>query len=78
MTAPRALNRWNEAPARSRLVDIAAFAIALGLALWVVFGVAGSQEFQFFYLLLLPVVWIAARHGLPWCAAAVLLSNPPW
>jgi two-component system sensor kinase FixL len=34
------------------------------LALWVVFGISESLRFQLFYLLFLPVVWIAVRSGL--------------
>jgi two-component system sensor kinase FixL len=41
----------------------------------VVFGVPHSQELQFFYLLLPPVVWIGVRHGLPWCGAAILVDQ---
>jgi two-component system, LuxR family, sensor kinase FixL len=35
------------------------------LALWLIFGVPFTDEFKFFYLLYLPVVWVATRHGLP-------------
>lgn len=35
------------------------------LALWVIFGIPFTDEFKFFYLLYLPVVWVATRHGLP-------------
>ena len=40
-----------------------------------VFGAARSYELQFFYLLLPPVVWIGVRHGLPWCALAILVEQ---
>jgi two-component system sensor kinase FixL len=33
-------------------------------ALWVVFGLSEALRFQLFYLLFLPVVWIAVRFGL--------------
>lgn len=75
MTAPRAWERWQELPVRARFVDPAAFAVVLGAALWVVFAQGQSREFEFFYLLILPVIWIGGRHGLPWCAVAILIEQ---
>jgi two-component system, LuxR family, sensor kinase FixL len=57
-----------------QLIDVIAFVTGLTLALYVVFGVAGHPE-PFFYLLLLPVIWVAVRHGLPWSAMAVLITQ---
>jgi integral membrane sensor domain MASE1 len=34
------------------------------LVLWIVFGIPYTDEFKFFYLLYLPLVWIATRSGL--------------
>jgi signal transduction histidine kinase len=42
-------------------------------ALWLVFGVDYTDEFKYFYLLFMPVVWIAARHGLTGSACALFL-----
>lgn len=43
----------------------------LGMAmLWITFGLGGVGEFQYFYLLFLPVVWAAARQGVPGAAIA--------
>lgn len=75
MTAPLAWKRWRELPAHTQLVDCFVFVLALACALWIVFGAAGEKEFQFFYLLLLPTIWIGARHGLPWCAIAILVEQ---
>lgn len=44
--------------------------IAVGFALWFVFGRAAPEQFKFFYLLFLPLVWIAARHGMNGAAIA--------
>lgn len=49
--------------------------LALGLALWVIFGIKATNEFQFFYLLFLPTAWIAVRHGLAGAAAAAALTQ---
>lgn len=40
------------------------------VALWVSFGLGGGGEFQYFYLLFLPLVWAAARQGVPGAAVA--------
>jgi two-component system, LuxR family, sensor kinase FixL len=36
---------------------------AVFLALWIVFGVKATDEFKFFYLLFVPLIWIAMRRG---------------
>lgn len=54
---------------------------AIGTALWMIFGVEWSTppgaglEFQFFYLLFLPLIWIAVRSGLPGVTAGLLLTQ---
>jgi two-component system, LuxR family, sensor kinase FixL len=75
MTRRFAWERWRELRARTRFVDFAVFALALASALWIVFEVAAPKEFQFFYLLLLPMIWIGVRHGLPCCAVAILIEQ---
>jgi signal transduction histidine kinase len=75
LTVRQAWDRWKEVSLVTRIVDLGIFVLGLGFALSVVFGVAYAQELQFFYLLLPPVVWIAVRHGLPWCAMAILVEQ---
>ena len=75
LTIPQAWDRWKEVSPITRIFDLGVFALGLGFALSVVFGVAHSQELEFFYLLLPPVVWIGVRHGLPWCAIAILVDQ---
>lgn len=41
--------------------------------LWVAFGLGGSGEFQYFYLLFLPMVWAAARQGMAGAAIAAFV-----
>jgi two-component system, LuxR family, sensor kinase FixL len=43
--------------------DAAIFAALGAVAFWVIFGLARSQEYQFFYLLFVPIIWIAIRTG---------------
>ena len=44
--------------------------ITIVAVLWVVFGSGLSKELNLFYLLFLPLIWIAMRYGLPGTALA--------
>jgi C4-dicarboxylate-specific signal transduction histidine kinase len=44
-------------------VSAAIFAALLIAALWIIFGLRRANEYQLFYLLFIPVVWIAVRAG---------------
>jgi signal transduction histidine kinase len=48
-------------------------AVAIGLALWVVFGWMEAEQFKYFYVLFLPLVWVGVRHGLIGAAMAVVM-----
>ena len=52
-----ALRNWTAAEAAMQLAAIA-------LCLWVIFGLERVQHFEFSYVLFLPLIWIALRHGL--------------
>jgi signal transduction histidine kinase len=41
--------------------------------LWVTFGNGASAEFQYFYFLFLPLIWAAARQGLPGAAISAFV-----
>ncbi len=75
LTIPQARERWKEVPPSVRAFDCGVFAAGLVFALFMIFGVAISKELQFFYLLLLPVAWIAVRHGLAWCPIAIAVTQ---
>jgi signal transduction histidine kinase len=47
-------------------------AATLALALWLVFGLESTDEFKFFFLLVLPVGWIAIRRGFAGACVAAL------
>ena len=51
---------WTHLPGREVWLQ----AGSLALVLWIIFGIPYTDEFKFFYLLYLPVVWIATRQGL--------------
>ncbi len=64
---------------RSRLHDIllrwetAGYVMLAATMLWVAFGLGGNGEFQYFYLLFLPIVWAAARQGIAGAAIAAFV-----
>ncbi len=58
-----------------RRLEVAAQTATLVLALWVIFGFEATDEFRFFYLLFVPVVWMAVRHGFTGAAVAVALTQ---
>lgn len=64
--------RWRRRWRRRAVVEAAAQALAVAVALWLVFGPIASDEFKFFYLLFLPLVWIGARWGIGGATLAVL------
>ena len=50
--------------------ETVAYVLLSAAALWISFGLGGAGEFQYFYLLFLPIVWAAARQGVPGAAIA--------
>ncbi len=56
-------------------LETAAQLIAILAALWLVFGYAQKHHFQLFYVLFLPVVWIAIRSGLEGVTVGILLTQ---
>jgi len=49
--------------------------IAIVLALALVFGLAEEQQFQLFYVLFLPIVWIAVRTGSEGVSVGILVTQ---
>jgi two-component system sensor kinase FixL len=47
--------------------------LAIVAALWVVFGAGLHDPHEFFYVLFLPLIWIAMRHGMAGTAIATLV-----
>ncbi|WP_169262782.1 ATP-binding protein [Aromatoleum diolicum] len=54
---------------REMVLQIAAILVSQ----WVVFTVSGDAQFKYFYVLFLPLIWIAARHGMAGTAPAMIL-----
>ncbi|OGS92843.1 MAG: histidine kinase [Gallionellales bacterium GWA2_59_43] len=53
--------------------ETAGYGMLAAFMLWVAFGLGGSGEFQYFYLLFLPLVWAAARQGVAGAAIAAFM-----
>ena len=51
-------------------IETAGYGILAAAMLWISFGLGGTGEFQYFYLLFLPIVWAAARQGVAGAAIA--------
>jgi two-component system sensor kinase FixL len=66
------LKRRNELrPSAETLLQLAAILAALAL----VFGYAGAQQFQLFYVLFLPIVWMAVRTGIEGVSIGILITQ---
>lgn len=48
---------------------------AVLVALTMVFGLAEERDFQLFYLLFLPIVWMAVRNGIEGVSAGILITQ---
>lgn len=68
---------WPQVKARLAAADLEAAlqAVALILVLWLVFGLESADKFKFFYVILLPIMWIALRHGLDAACLASLVAQ---
>jgi two-component system sensor kinase FixL len=60
---------------RMRAAEIALQVATLCAVLGLIFGVFAEDAFKFFYLLFLPVIWLAVRHGIDGAAAGILLAQ---
>lgn len=73
LTLSSARRYWSEATSARRMADTAVFLAGTAVSILLAFGLAGVQHLQFFYLLLLPIMWVAVRHGLASSAIAVMV-----
>jgi signal transduction histidine kinase len=61
--------KWR--PTREMVLQGATIAVAL----WVIFGLRYTDEFKFFYLLFLPLIWVAMRYGIHGATAALAATH---
>lgn len=62
-------------PSGAQALNAFGFALALGAALSVIFAIDTTNEYQFFYLLFLPVIWVAIQQGHAGAAIALLVTH---
>ncbi|MDH4283800.1 MAG: ATP-binding protein [Gallionellaceae bacterium] len=53
--------------------ETAGYSLLVVATLWLSFGLGGTGEFQYFYMLFLPIVWAAARDGVPGAALVAFM-----
>jgi PAS domain S-box-containing protein len=68
------LDRWRESFAvmKKHSLELLLQLSAIVVALWFVFSLPADDQLRFFYLLFVPVIWVAMRWGLPGGAIGVL------
>ena len=55
---------------RTQMLEIGAQIACIVFSLWIVFGLQPANAPKFFYLLFMPLIWIAMRHGIHGTVAA--------
>ena len=57
--------RWmHGTPRRAAIRETVWFIAGAVLAVWIIFGPQWSDSYKLFYVLFLPVIWVATRHGI--------------
>lgn len=69
------LLRGRRLPPLRRAIEVGLQSAAVALALWADFGPLASDQYEYFYILFLPLVWIASRHGLPGATLGALATQ---
>ena len=77
MAGIMAVNRGSHVRVDTAIVDAGTFLLGVAVAFWVIFRLSKTEttEFQFFYLLFLPVIWIAIRAGFEGAAFAIFVLH---
>jgi two-component system, LuxR family, sensor kinase FixL len=75
---PFALLLWDRRRALLSVLELAAQYAAIVAGLIIVFGIFAEQEFQLFYILFLPIVWMAARGGIEAVDGGILFLQVGW
>jgi signal transduction histidine kinase/DNA-binding response OmpR family regulator len=66
--------RWRHV-SRTQILETAAQTVCVLAAIWLVFGFAPATPYQPLYLLFIPVIWVAVRHGLSGAALTTFGVN---
>ncbi len=57
------------------ILELAGQTLSVLAAIWLVFGFTAAIPYQPLYLLFIPIIWIAVRHGLPGAALTTFALN---
>ncbi len=57
-------DRAPASPGQSVYAEYGLQLVAIAAGLWIIFGIESTDHFEFSYVLFLPLIWIALRHGL--------------
>ena len=67
--------RWPALMRPAALVTYGLQLAAIGLGLWIIFGLESANHFEFSYVLFLPLIWIALRDGLIGAAWGIVATQ---
>lgn len=73
--APFTLIALTRGPLLTLSLETAAQLVSILVVLWLVFRFAQENQLQFFYILFLPIIWMAIRAGLGGVTAGILLTQ---
>ncbi|HEX6929336.1 MAG TPA: ATP-binding protein, partial [Gammaproteobacteria bacterium] len=63
---------WRKGWSGIMKLEIAAQTFSIAFMLWAIFGLTTTDEFKFFYLLFLPLIWISVRWGMRGATLALI------
>jgi signal transduction histidine kinase/CheY-like chemotaxis protein len=67
-------HHWRQV-SQNEILELAGQAVALLAAIWLVFGFAPANPYQPLYLVFIPVIWVAVRHGQPGATLTTFALN---
>jgi two-component system sensor kinase FixL len=71
----QAWREWTWKPSVAIIAETTLAMLSIAGLLWIVFGVESTNEYKVFYLLFLPVVAIAVRHGIDGACLALVFTQ---
>lgn len=63
---------WRKGWTALMTLEAVAQLISIAFTLWVIFGLTTTDEFKFFYLMFLPLIWISVRWGMRGATLALI------
>ncbi|HEX6927984.1 MAG TPA: ATP-binding protein, partial [Gammaproteobacteria bacterium] len=63
---------WRKGWTGLMTLEVVAQMLSIAFTLWVIFGLTTTDEFKFFYLMFLPLIWISVRWGMRGATLALI------